>query len=175
VTSDRFFEELDEGAQFDVIFIDGLHTFEQTYRDLVNALTHMHDGAILIDDTVPCDEVSAIPDQAASLARRRALGLEERPWHGDVWKLVACLARHPRGLDFRTIVGSGNPQTLIWRTELEADGGEAAIVQADVDAVAGLSYADEFAAGLPPYFRPCAESEAMTALVNTVGPRRLSA
>jgi hypothetical protein len=175
-TSDQFFEQLDEGAQFDVIFIDGLHTFEQTYRDLVNSLAHMRDGAILIDDTVPCDEVSAIPDQAASVARRRELGLNGGlPWHGDVWKLVACLARHSDGLDFRTILGSGNPQTLVWRTQLDADGGEPAIVEADLDAVAGLSYQEEFAAGLPQYFRPSDEHDAIAALLNTVGPRRVSA
>ena len=34
---------------------------------------------------------------------------------GDVWKLVVNIDRCLPQLDFRTIVGSGNPQTLVWR------------------------------------------------------------
>ena len=32
-TSDAYFAGLDRSTVFDIVFLDGLHTFEQTYRD----------------------------------------------------------------------------------------------------------------------------------------------
>ncbi|HET7247078.1 MAG TPA: class I SAM-dependent methyltransferase [Streptosporangiaceae bacterium] len=43
MTSDEFFAGLPTGKTYDLIFIDGLHTFEQAYRDLCNAIVHSHD------------------------------------------------------------------------------------------------------------------------------------
>lgn len=34
---------------------------------------------------------------------------------GDVWKLVVYIDRYLPQLDFRTIVGGVNEQTLVWR------------------------------------------------------------
>jgi hypothetical protein len=39
-TSDKFFEGLDPGVTFDLVFLDGLHTYRQTYRDLMSSLRH---------------------------------------------------------------------------------------------------------------------------------------
>ncbi len=64
MTSDAFFAMIRPSKHFDVAFIDGLHTVEQTYRDLINTFAHLRGGVVLIDDTVPSDEYSAIPDQA---------------------------------------------------------------------------------------------------------------
>jgi hypothetical protein len=137
-TSDDFFQQLDSDVYFDVVFLDGLHTFEQVYRDLLNTLAHLPDGAILIDDTVPSDEVSALPDQGASFARRSELGLPGLPWHGDAWKLVVSVARYHPELDFRTILGSGNHQTLLWKTQPHA---EIAAPRPDaVEQIAPLTY-----------------------------------
>lgn len=72
--SDSFFAQLDPAEQFDVVFLDGLHTFQQTYRDLINALEHCPRGIILVDDVVPSDEVSAIPDLETSFAERQRRG-----------------------------------------------------------------------------------------------------
>ena len=171
-TSDEFFQQLGPDAYFDVVFIDGLHTFEQSHTDLLNTLAHVSEGAVLIDDTVPCDEVSAIPDQGASLARRRELGLEGGAWHGEVWKLVVCVARHYPELEFRTIVGSGNPQTLLWR---KRPGVEVAPPSGDaLQAVSDLAYGEVFADGLPESFRPCHEHKALSACLTAVGPMRPS-
>jgi hypothetical protein len=172
-TSDDFFHQLDSDVYFDVVFLDGLHTFEQVYRDLLNTLAHLPDGAILIDDTVPSDEVSALPDQGASFARRRELGLPGLPWHGDVWKLVVSVARYHPELDFRTILGSGNPQTLLWKTHPHA---EIAAPRPDaVEEIAALTYSEVFSGGLPRLFRPCDEHEALSACLTRLGPRRLTA
>ena len=68
-TSDTYFETLAVGNRFDVIFLDGLHTFEQTYRRPGNALLHSHPNTIiLIDDTLPSDAYSAIKDPADASA-----------------------------------------------------------------------------------------------------------
>ena len=113
-----------------------------------------------------------MPDLRASLARRSELGLEDQPWQGDVWKLVVHVARHHPELEFRTILGSGNPQTLLWRKQSGVD-----MAQPSVDAVrevADLSYGDVFVGGLPELFRPCVESEAISTCLGVLGPLRLS-
>lgn len=161
--SDDCFGARDPLGEFHVIYIDGLHHFGQTYRDLVNSLAHLApNGSILIDDTVPCDEISGIPDQALSLQRRRELGMVGTPWHGDVWKAVAAIAAlHPR-LEFRTIVGSDNPQTLVWRAD-GRDEPDRLASPADLERIAALEYSTTFCSGVPALFRPCTEEEAMHA------------
>jgi hypothetical protein len=44
-TSDDFFAGLDPAARCDVVFVDGLHTHEQSLRDVENALAHLSEGA----------------------------------------------------------------------------------------------------------------------------------
>jgi hypothetical protein len=117
LTSDAFFASLSVDRTFDVIFIDGLHTFEQTYRDLSNALLHSHSRTvILIDDTRPNDVFSTIRDQHKAYAFRSTTGNTDRSWHGDTFKVVFALHDFHPGLDYRTIVDNGNPQTLVWRS-----------------------------------------------------------
>ncbi len=63
LTSDEFFNQLREGKvldrniHFDVIFVDGLHTAEQTDRDIENALNFISDkGFIVLHDCNPPTE-----------------------------------------------------------------------------------------------------------------------
>jgi hypothetical protein len=156
VKSDTYFDSLRLETTFDLAFLDGLHTFEQTKADLFNALLHVPTGVILIDDTVPLDEDAALPDQSETIARRLASGSKLSSWMGDVWKLVVYIDRYLPQLDFRTIVGSGNVQTLVWRRRY----GEAIIEQSDAE-LESLSYGDTFANGIPDHFRPCTEAEAI--------------
>ena len=54
----------------DLVYLDGLHTFEQTYRDLCNTLMHAHPATvILVDDTVPTS--TGCPRSRASFTRVR--------------------------------------------------------------------------------------------------------
>lgn len=168
MTSDDYFATCSE--QFDIVFADGLHTYQQTYRDTVSALKACPMGAVLVDDVVPCDEVSAIPDQDASLATRRRRGMPGSPWHGDVFKMVVCLNEHHPELTYRTIVDGGNPQLLVWREE----GTDVQPVSdAQLSTYGSLTYADVFARGIPDAFRPCSESavlvEASASLRSTYG------
>lgn len=106
-----------DGVVFDIIFIDGLHTFEQSFRDFENSLAFAHENTIwIIDDTVPIDPYTAIPDQGRSRALRHAAGLKGRPWHGDVFKTVFAIHDAYPEFSYCTLTG-GNPQTVLWRTE----------------------------------------------------------
>ena len=120
-TSDDFFAQAEQHEfLFDVIFLDGLHNFSQTYSDLISALDYLSPtGFILIDDVFPNDEYSFIPDQDKAYAERaRAVApniLTEYSWHGDIFKVIAIIHDYHQNLHFRTFweVGS-NPQTVVW-------------------------------------------------------------
>lgn len=119
MSSDRFFRELPPDQAFDVIFIDGLHTFEQAYRDLCNSLIHVRPPTVLLlDDTWPSDVFSSLRDQHQAIALRAGTGSDDLSWHGDVFKVVFAMHDFHFGLNYRTITGSGNPQTLVWRSNL---------------------------------------------------------
>ncbi len=158
MTSDEFFEDIDPCASFDVVFIDGLHTFRQTYRDLMNALRVCPRGVILIDDVVPSDEVSAIPDREKSFRERSLRGLTGYPWHGDVFRVLLCVKAHHPELSFRTIVGMDNPQALVWRN---VPGVISSVPEAELDPIETVSFTDVFGLGIPDSFNPRAESEAI--------------
>jgi hypothetical protein len=119
--SDEFFASRHAKPQYDVIFLDGLHTFEQTFRDFLATLPLSHDRTVwLIDDTLPSDAYSALPDQAHSYRERQKAGIPGNPWHGDVYKVICAIHDFCPNLDFATIVDHGNPQTLVWRQPREA-------------------------------------------------------
>lgn len=57
VTSDDFFLNYVENRKYDVIFVDGLHTAEQSYVDVQNAIKHLNvDGFIVMHDCNPPTE-----------------------------------------------------------------------------------------------------------------------
>ena len=61
-TSDAFFDD-NPRANFDLIFIDGLHTFEQSLRDFTRSLSRISEnGLILIDDCYPSDYLASLRD-----------------------------------------------------------------------------------------------------------------
>lgn len=79
VTSDEFFEKKVE-RKYDIIFIDGLHIFEQVYRDIVNSLKYLNEnGTIVVHDCNPIKEITQRRERASSV------------WHGDVWKAILKL------------------------------------------------------------------------------------
>tara|TARA_B100001093_G_C26846873_1_gene1023264 strand:+ start:846 stop:1580 length:735 start_codon:yes stop_codon:yes gene_type:complete len=75
MTSDKFF--INNKEKFDLIFIDGLHTYKQTRLDIINSLKHIqNNGFILLHDCFPFTYY----DQAVPRAQRK--------WNGDVWKAI---------------------------------------------------------------------------------------
>jgi hypothetical protein len=162
--SDDFFAQLDRAEQFDIVFLDGLHTYQQTYRDLISTLEHCPRGIILIDDVVPSDEVSAIPDLQESFAERAQRGLPGLPWHGNVFLMILCLADHHPELDWVTITEPDNPQTFVWKRELDRISRR---VDDDVlDAYRRFTYGDVFDTGVPSTFRPMSEVDAIEVAIS---------
>lgn len=82
MTSDKFFSLNTE--MFDVVFIDGLHYYDQVSRDLNNSLKFLNDhGIIILHDMLPStpgEAIVPIPDPLP------------RSWLGDVWRLAFDLA-----------------------------------------------------------------------------------
>ena len=162
--SDAFFASLPRERTFDVCFIDGLHTFTQAYRDLINCLAHAGPrSAFLIDDTVPSDRHSALPDQVEALRSRMRAGGGGNAWHGDVYKVVFAIHDlHPE-LEYRTIMGSGNPQTLVWQA---VGRGRTARV-GSIGRISALTYPD--LQRNRDLLREATEAEALDACVQAVG------
>lgn len=74
--SDTFFSSCNE--LFDIIFIDGDHSFDQTMKDFFNSVDHLSkDGMIIIHDCIPVYEVSG---------QRKT----ERYYDQD-WRVIYCL------------------------------------------------------------------------------------
>ena len=80
-TSDNFFEKNKD--MFDIIFIDGLHIYEQVKKDILNSIKYLNDeGVILIHD--------CLPDSMA----KQAVPRYKMQWNGDVWKAIVDLRRN---------------------------------------------------------------------------------
>lgn len=117
--SDEFFASACDKT-YDLIFLDGLHTFEQCYRDLCAGLQVLREpGAILIDDTLPGDFFSSLPTLDMAIAAREEHGLSARAWTGDVFKVVLMLHEFYPNLNYVTLRDPANPahkpNTLVWR------------------------------------------------------------
>lgn len=115
--SDRYFSNFtDKHTKFDLIFIDGLHTFEQTFRDFCATQAFSTDQTVwVIDDVVPNDVFSSIKEQEAALRFRKMAGMNSLAWHGDVFKTVYAIHDLFPTHDYRTINTNGNPQTVVIR------------------------------------------------------------
>jgi hypothetical protein len=74
-TSDNFFKK--NNIKFDIIFIDGLHEYDQVKKDINNSLLFLNNsGVIFLHDCMPMRYLhQAVP---------RATGV----WNGDVWKNI---------------------------------------------------------------------------------------
>ena len=75
MTSDAFFEE--NQGNFDIIFIDGLHVYDQVLRDIENSVENLKDGGtIFLHDCLPLQHKAHAPLR------------ETRVWNGDVWRAI---------------------------------------------------------------------------------------
>lgn len=77
-TSDEFFKE--NKNKFDIVFIDGLHTYDQVKKDILNSINCLKEnGIVLVHDCMP----DSLGKQA--VPRYRMI------WNGDVWKAIVDL------------------------------------------------------------------------------------
>ena len=89
-TSDNFFKN--NKRKFDVIFIDGLHIYEQCRKDVINALKVLDkDGYIFLHDMTP-----------RNWAEENVPRLKDTLWTGNIWKVAVELSK-TKGVDFFVI------------------------------------------------------------------------
>lgn len=120
ISSDVYFTKFSNDEKFDVIFLDGLHTFEQTFRDFCSSIMVAHDKTIwILDDTMPSDVFSSWPKQMQAVNFRKQAGLTGEQWHGDVFKVVFAIHDFFPMLSYVTINTAGNPQTVVWKKARE--------------------------------------------------------
>ena len=92
MTSDEFFEKTQE--KFDIIFVDGLHVYEQVYKDIINSLNCLNEGG-----TVVCHDM--LPP--TEWHQRPADQYHGEEWNGDCWKAVARLRVERDDLEIYTV------------------------------------------------------------------------
>ena len=77
MTSDEYFQKHNE--KFDIIFIDGLHLYEQVVIDLNNSLNCLNEnGFIILHDLLPTAE---------SRAGEQPAKAKSGGWNGTTWKI----------------------------------------------------------------------------------------
>lgn len=91
ITSDEFFEnpprELTD-LGLDIVFIDGLHTYEQSLRNVKNALKYLNpNGVIVMHDCLPDSPATAAPTFEEAKKHPDFKGA----WTGDVYKTILHL------------------------------------------------------------------------------------
>jgi hypothetical protein len=118
VESDEYFGTLiSPDDAFHVIFIDGLHTFEQTLRDFTNAIACLKPGgAIVIDDVWPANYEATLPTHEMAIQVRKARNAKDdrRDWTGDVYRLVFHIDSFFQQWSFAAVAESAN-QLVVWR------------------------------------------------------------
>lgn len=91
MTSDEFFNK-HINTNYDIVFVDGLHLFEQAYRDIVNSLNYLNDGGVIVvHDCYPKKEITQRRERASSA------------WHGDVWKAILKLRIENSNIQIYTV------------------------------------------------------------------------
>lgn len=96
MTSDRFFEmhsnRLSQLSGLDVAFIDGLHTYKQSLKDVQNCLSFLkQNGVIFMHDCNPISEAESYPTLPSSHVSNLNLPGWTGAWCGEVWKTIAHL------------------------------------------------------------------------------------
>lgn len=114
ISSDEFFKNYAKGFEsFDLIYIDGLHTFEQTFRDFCASVSLAHSQTIwLIDDTCPGSYAQAQSSVQNYAKLRRFSQEKDVSWMGDVFKVVTAIHDFFPQFSFATFPDHG--QTVVW-------------------------------------------------------------
>lgn len=86
ITSDGFFETKADAALDrapDLVFIDGMHLFENVLRDFMQVERRAHPATVVVIDDV-------FPNNPRQALRKRAT----KVWAGDVWKIFTSLQKY---------------------------------------------------------------------------------
>lgn len=133
MTSDDFFEKKKEmlsSLGVHVCFVDGLHTYEQALRDVLNTLKDLKPGGIvLMHDCNPATEVMALPAESIEAVSKEDIPGWNGAWSGDVWKAVVHLRSLYSDLNVFTldcdtgiaVVTKGVPETRLNYSKADID------------------------------------------------------
>jgi hypothetical protein len=114
-TSDTFFDENPDEI-FDVVFIDGLHTFEQSLRDFTRAMNRItKEGIILLDDCNPSDYLASIRDHELCRSIKEREGYADRDWMGDVYKTALFIHDYFRDVSLSYVQDTAGI-VAVWRS-----------------------------------------------------------
>lgn len=113
-TSDNFFK--DNKNKFDVIFIDGLHIYEQCRKDVINSLKVLEkNGFMLLHDMTP-----------RNWAEENVPRLKNTLWTGNIWKVALELSK-TKGIDFFVInadmgvgIAKKNEEDVLYQDDYES-------------------------------------------------------
>lgn len=89
--SDEFFKRNDR--TYDIIFIDGLHRYEQVVRDIQNSLHILNKGG-----TIVCHDMNPTTKDMQEVPRK-----ERKEWTGDCWKAWVVLRQHRNDLNMEVV------------------------------------------------------------------------
>lgn len=103
VTSDVFFEKHNDILKKyppDVVFVDGLHTYEQSFIDVLNSMKYIKEnGFIVMHDCNPLSETEAYPTTSIKEVKKLNLPGFNGNWNGDVWKAILHLKKEFKELN----------------------------------------------------------------------------
>ena len=138
-TSDDYFGRIaGRDTAFDVIYLDGLHTSAQTIRDLINAISFLKPGGVIvIDDVFPCSYSASLTEKTHAKLVRRASGETKGGWMGDVYRLVYFVETFCQQFDYCT-VNNNHGQLVLWREPRRK------VPQRSLSQVGGKEYKDIF-------------------------------
>lgn len=97
-TSDAYFTQHNPQRRRmpDVVLVDGLHTYEQAYRDVVNSVNILNEnGVIVMHDCNPDSMPAAYPANSPEEVIAMNFPGWNRVWCGDVWKAIVRLRTEP--------------------------------------------------------------------------------
>ena len=123
--SDDFFQQNELLLKkFDpqIIFIDGLHTYHQSYQDVLNSLEFLSkDGVIIMHDCNPLNEIQGLPANSYKDVCDLNIPNWDQTWNGDVWKTIVRLRSERRDLNIKVldtdhglgIIRFGKPDSIL--------------------------------------------------------------
>lgn len=121
MTSDEFFDQqavMFAQKKIDVAFVDGLHIYFQSLKDIENCLEYLSEkGIIVVHDCNPQNLASASPNREDVKKFLEARG----KWNGDVWKAIVQLRSTRPDLQIFTldcdyglgIIKKGQPESIL--------------------------------------------------------------
>ena len=126
MTSDSFFEKHRRRLLWlnglDLSFVDGLHTYNQTLKDVTNCLAYLSPyGVIAMHDCNSATAAQAVPADSREQAAKLKIPDQTKEWSGDVWKTIAHLRSTMKDLKICVldcdhgigIITRGRPETML--------------------------------------------------------------